>query len=368
MKKTVLILSSLLSTGAAAGEPFEPRYVPPGYLAAPRGGLTIVPRSSWLKALPGSPLADFVPPRELLTTSPFQRIVLHHTAIPPLTEGASLNPLLGGVRENPELVEAFRNVPPASPDDTVTMACVRNMHLILKLHADVRKYGDLAYHFLVCPNGLVFEGAAGKNRVARHTWHQNRGTAGISFMGQFSDIPKDIEAQGGFDEPTPEALRSAAQLMAWLAHESKIDLFDLSRSAGEQENYSSLADSPACQEKLRACLLLPPEAFATCQTEMTTSCNLFLSNSWPNPERTSAEVEEIVAQMSVRTPPNVTTHSFMGLHHFDPDKGLYGPYGTGCPGTLGKAENLGRLIDMAKQEFQRHYPEDLPSRTRPQRQ
>jgi len=82
-------------------------------------------------------------------------------------------------------------------------------------HANIRDggWGDIGYHYLIDPNGVIYEGRAGGDDViAGHVLDHNRGTMGVAFLGTFSST-----------EPTSSALRSAAALIAWKCAQKNID-------------------------------------------------------------------------------------------------------------------------------------------------
>ena len=78
---------------------------------------------------------------------------------------------------------------------------------IWSYHVNTLGYCDIAYNFIVDAYGRVFEGRQGgvaQPVVAAHAAPLNEGTVGAAFLGNFSS-----------DQPTPEAWKSMAGLLAW---------------------------------------------------------------------------------------------------------------------------------------------------------
>lgn len=71
---------------------------------------------------------------------------------------------------------------------------------------------DLPYHFLIAPDGRIFEGRAVEYEPETNTKYSVNGNIGVEMMG-------DFEKQ----RPSLEQLRSCALLTAWLAQKYKID-------------------------------------------------------------------------------------------------------------------------------------------------
>lgn len=75
-----------------------------------------------------------------------------------------------------------------------------------------KKWPDLPYHFLIAPDGRIFEGRAIIYEPESNTKYPLNGNIGVEMMGNF-------EAQ----RPSVEQLRSCVALVAWLAQEYSID-------------------------------------------------------------------------------------------------------------------------------------------------
>jgi hypothetical protein len=92
--------------------------------------------------------------------------------------------------------------------------------LIQAQHMYVDGYSDIAYHYLIAPDGTIYEGRQyGPSVVGQSVANANTGIIGIAFLGDF---------HAGTDEtasaPTEEALKSAKQLTQWIANDYDIDL------------------------------------------------------------------------------------------------------------------------------------------------
>ena len=125
--------------------------------------------------------------------APFRKIVVHHTASP------------NGVKD---------------PAATVRYG--------YELHVVKRGFTDIGYHFLIGPDGQIFEGRraraygkselhtgedpAGNAIIGGHTQGRNAGTCGIALIGNFMKT-----------SPSNAAIASLIHLTAWEAQRHKID-------------------------------------------------------------------------------------------------------------------------------------------------
>ena len=125
--------------------------------------------------------------------APFRKIIVHHTASP------------NGVRD---------------PAATVRFG--------YELHVEGRGFTDIGYHFLIGPDGQIFEGrrarAYGKGElhtgedgvgnaiIGGHTKGRNAGSCGIALIGNFMKAV-----------PSSAALQSLVHLTAWEAQRHQID-------------------------------------------------------------------------------------------------------------------------------------------------
>jgi hypothetical protein len=86
-------------------------------------------------------------------------------------------------------------------------AAVRNIYLY---HTQVNGWNDIGYHFLVAPDGAIFEGRDGRdsieddNVLGAHFCGKNRGTIGICLLGTYTSIA-----------PSQQAIASLVNLAAW---------------------------------------------------------------------------------------------------------------------------------------------------------
>lgn len=81
----------------------------------------------------------------------------------------------------------------SATSNTITdyTAAVRNIYLY---HTQVNGWNDTGYNFLVAPDGTIFEGRDGRDRIeddnvlGAHFCAKNRGTMGICLLGTFTDV------------------------------------------------------------------------------------------------------------------------------------------------------------------------------------
>jgi hypothetical protein len=79
-----------------------------------------------------------------------------------------------------------------------------------------KKWPDLAYHFLIAPDGRIFEGRSLEYEPESNTKYPLQGHIGVELMGNF-------ETQ----RMSPQQLDSLVKLNAWLCQELKIDPKDI---------------------------------------------------------------------------------------------------------------------------------------------
>ncbi|MBL6721702.1 MAG: N-acetylmuramoyl-L-alanine amidase [Planctomycetes bacterium] len=84
---------------------------------------------------------------------------------------------------------------------------------IRRVHVDSERYGDVGYHFLIGPDGTVWEGRSLRYQGAHAGEGRNEGKLGICLLGDFEVA-----------RPTPAALRSLEQLVRHLSSELDIPL------------------------------------------------------------------------------------------------------------------------------------------------
>ena len=147
---------------------------------------TIVTRAQW-----GAD--ESIRDTKLMGWAPFRKIVVHHTASPNKVK-------------DPAAVVRFG----------------------YELHVVGRGFTDIGYHFLISPDGQIFEGrrarkygpaelhngedGAGNAVIGGHTKGRNAGTCGIALIGNFMKT-----------SPSAAAIESLIHLAAWEAQRHKID-------------------------------------------------------------------------------------------------------------------------------------------------
>jgi hypothetical protein len=90
-------------------------------------------------------------------------------------------------------------------------------------HAQSLGWGDIGYHYLIDPDGVIYEGrAGGDDVVAGHTRDFNTGTLGIAWLGCFD--PGACADVGGGAAPTAAAMEAATALLRWKAQQRDLDL------------------------------------------------------------------------------------------------------------------------------------------------
>jgi hypothetical protein len=102
------------------------------------------------------------------------------------------------------------------------------LHRTYYNHTQRRGFGDIAYHFLIAPDGRIFEGRwarrygpgdlhngedrRGRAVVGAHSLHTNAGSIGVCLIGDYSRRP-----------PRGAALDSLVHVLAWKAQRHDID-------------------------------------------------------------------------------------------------------------------------------------------------
>lgn len=104
-----------------------------------------------------------------------------------------------------------------SNDDINYTYVVRQIYLY---HTEVRKYSDIAYNFLIAPNGAIYEGREGEEEreediVGAHFCGKNTNTMGVCLLGNYETVV-----------PAMPMLESLEQLMAWKLSKENLDPFD----------------------------------------------------------------------------------------------------------------------------------------------
>ncbi|MBX9601935.1 MAG: N-acetylmuramoyl-L-alanine amidase [Bryobacteraceae bacterium] len=164
-----------------APTPLRLLFIDPGVSRAAKGvklaasSPAIVPRSAWGCTPEACPLRE-QPVRTTVT-----HLVVHHTA---------------GANSSADWAAVVRS--------------------IWQLHTQGNGWNDIGYNFLIDPNGVAYEGR-GDGILGAHFSAVNTGTMGVALMGTFSNTP-----------PTPAALATLTQLLAWQAERWRLDAASMS--------------------------------------------------------------------------------------------------------------------------------------------
>jgi hypothetical protein len=92
--------------------------------------------------------------------------------------------------------------------DRTPIQFIRNMQV---WGQNEKNWPDLPYHFLIAPDGNIYEGRSLDFEPESNTKYPLAGNIGVEMMGHF-----------GEQRPSPEQLASAARLTAWLCQEYNI--------------------------------------------------------------------------------------------------------------------------------------------------
>lgn len=88
------------------------------------------------------------------------------------------------------------------------------LRAIYRYHAVSRGWGDIGYHYIIAPDGTVFQGRAGGDYVVGgHVYCNNIGTIGIALMGNFNET-----------DPTQAQINALSNLLPRLAKKYELDL------------------------------------------------------------------------------------------------------------------------------------------------
>lgn len=99
---------------------------------------------------------------------------------------------------------------------------VRNMQAWGKKRPEIEKpprntyWPDLPYHFLIAPDGKIYEGRSVDYEPESNTKYSLAGNIGVEMMGDFNR-----------QRPSPAQLESVVRLTAWLMQQHKIKLDDV---------------------------------------------------------------------------------------------------------------------------------------------
>lgn len=99
----------------------------------------------------------------------------------------------------------------ATPNDALGSDWAARVRSIWRYHTITHDWGDIGYHFLIDPNGVIYSGRLNGVRDngtvidGAHVFGYNRANIGISMMGTFSDVA-----------PTTAAQNALNSLIAWI--------------------------------------------------------------------------------------------------------------------------------------------------------
>lgn len=87
-------------------------------------------------------------------------------------------------------------------------------------HANVLRWGDVGYNYLIDPNGTIYEGRAGGDDVVGIHDGRNRGSMAIGFLGCYGGCD---DPRLSVVEPSEPMLAAAVELMAWKSDQKGLD-------------------------------------------------------------------------------------------------------------------------------------------------
>lgn len=123
-------------------------------------------------------------------------------------------------------------------------------------HRFKKNYGDIGYHYLIDPNGNIYQGrwygahsdeAAGNKGV--HVDDANTSAVGITLLGTYGRDPDDIDAfksifDGGVQNPSNPALEATQELVNWLAYKYGINPQGTYQIPQQVDGLESCRESP----------------------------------------------------------------------------------------------------------------------------
>ncbi|MCI0397145.1 MAG: N-acetylmuramoyl-L-alanine amidase [Chloroflexi bacterium] len=90
-------------------------------------------------------------------------------------------------------------------------------------HTVTLGWGDIGYHYLVDPTGVIYEGhLGGDDVVGVHAGPANSGSMGVALLGTFTRPEEDPPGI----PPPPTMLPPLAELLAWKADQKDINVYD----------------------------------------------------------------------------------------------------------------------------------------------
>ncbi len=124
-------------------------------------------------------------------------------------------------------------------------------------HKYLKPYGgDIAYHYLVAPDGKIYEGRYKGNQSdtpdnrGSSVWRANTGLIGIAILGKYGKDPKESDTavsvlDGGIMQPTDASIKSVKNLVDWLAGKYGIDRTGLTTLPPDVNGEISCVRTPA---------------------------------------------------------------------------------------------------------------------------
>lgn len=94
---------------------------------------------------------------------------------------------------------------------------------IQKSHMDGRGWSDIAYHFLVGPDGKIFEGRS-LDYMGAHVAGHNKETLGLNFLGCYDSVECVVPAYPAVASVTEAMIRSMGQLVGVLCAHYNIEV------------------------------------------------------------------------------------------------------------------------------------------------
>ena len=90
------------------------------------------------------------------------------------------------------------------------MQAIKNIH---EYHANGKNWGDIGYHYIISPDGKIFEGrAGGAGVIGGHSYNVNKVSIGVALMGNYQ-----------VDQVPSETMRSLAMLLEKLSNAYDLD-------------------------------------------------------------------------------------------------------------------------------------------------
>jgi hypothetical protein len=147
--------------------------------------------------------------------------------------GSKPDPLPDSRRHTPRFVTLHHaGVTWTTDKDPVTF--VRNLQAWGKRRPEIETpprdtfWADLPYHFLIAPDGRIFEGRAPEYEPESNTKYDLQGHLGVELMGNFEE-----------QRPSPAQVESAVRVVAWLVSKYDLPLTAVSTHAKVAKNQTT---------------------------------------------------------------------------------------------------------------------------------